>query len=139
MINSIEDSEHQDFLRHKTEFERFYNKVSKYVPFDNLNIVDIGASWGMHIGFIVNSGAEYVTGIDIADYNEYFKGDYKFKIVQYYEKHGYKLTSNKYDLVIVTKYIMQISHTVTFQLMVMILKIKASIRNLCIVCSVTTP
>lgn len=99
MINSIEDSEHQDFLRHKKEFELFYNKVSKYVPFDNLNIVDIGASWGMHIGFIVNSGAEYVTGIDIADYNEYFKGDYKFKIAQYYEKHGYKLTSNKYDLV----------------------------------------
>jgi len=34
---------------------------------------------------------------------------------------------------------MQICYKVTFQLMVMILKIKAPIRNLCIVCSVTTP
>jgi ubiquinone/menaquinone biosynthesis C-methylase UbiE len=96
---NAEDFEHKDFLRHKKEFELFYNKVSKYIPFENSNIVDIGASWGMHIGFIINSGAKNVTGIDIADYNNYFKNDYKFKISQYYEKHGYKLISNNYDLV----------------------------------------
>jgi hypothetical protein len=39
----------------------------------------------------------------------------------------------------VTKYIRLIFSKVTFQLMVMILKIKAPTRNLCIVCSVTTP
>jgi ubiquinone/menaquinone biosynthesis C-methylase UbiE len=99
MINNVEDFEHQDFLRHKKEFELFYSKVSKYIPFENSNIVDIGASWGMHIGFIVNSGVEYTVGIDIADYSNYFKDDYKFKVLQYYEKHGYKLTSNKFDLV----------------------------------------
>lgn len=99
MIDNTEDSERQDFLRHRKEFELFYSKVSKYVPFDNSSIVDIGASWGMHIGFMVNNGAGHVTGIDTADYYSYFKGDYKLKIAQYYEKHGYKLTSNKYDLV----------------------------------------
>jgi len=34
---------------------------------------------------------------------------------------------------------MQIFNKVNFQLVIMILKIKASNRNLCIVCSVTTP
>ncbi len=99
MTNNNDDSEHQDFLRHRKEFELFYSKVSKYVTFENSTIVDIGAGWGMHIGFIANSGAKYVTGIDVADYNNYFKSDYKFKISQYYEKHGYKFVSNKYDLV----------------------------------------
>jgi len=98
-MDDNKDPEHQDFLRHKKEFELFYSKVSKYTVFENSRIVDIGASWGMHIGFMVNNGAGHVTGIDIADYNSYFKDNYKLKIAQYYEKYGYKLTSNKYDLI----------------------------------------
>ncbi len=99
MTDNNEDIEHQDFLRHRKEFELFYSKVSKYATFENSTIVDIGAGWGMHIGFIVNSGAKYVTGIDIADYINYFKNDYKLKVSQYYEKYGYKFISNNYDLV----------------------------------------
>lgn len=99
MSDSQYSAEHEDFLRHRKEFELFQSKVTKYVPLEGRDIVDIGSSWGMHMGFIVNSNPRSLVGIDIADFIGHFQGDYKTKILDYYERHGCKLVSDNFQLV----------------------------------------
>lgn len=99
MVNIKDYNEYEDYLQHKKEFSIFYQNISKYTTLEGLNVLDLGASWGKHMGFLIESNANFVLGADITDYNAYFINESKQKFIDYYNKFNLHIKSNLFDFV----------------------------------------
>jgi ubiquinone/menaquinone biosynthesis C-methylase UbiE len=99
MVNLANYDEGEDFAHHRKEFELFAENISKYTELEGLRILDLCAGKGKHLGFLVNTGAEFVLGTDICDYRGIFAADYHKEVYDYYKKYDCELRSSDFALV----------------------------------------